>query len=197
MLDKEELLYNELYEKTKDCGRTQFIRLLMEKERKIQELKEQLDDPWKGYSELQEENENLLSRIRDLKKQLGYLRSGEYYNQLKFERDMLQDVVDHGEVSKEDKEFIDMTHRNTELLEENQKLKSELELYENGVYFSSEVDEKGKQIDKLKNQQEKFIKYCEELIDEIVSSHHFKYTKVDYVIQMILNAYKEMIGDRQ
>mgnify|MGYP004619930087 CR=1 FL=1 len=70
MLDKEELLYNELYEKTKDCGRTQFIRLLMEKEREIQEVKEQLDDPWKGYSELQEENEKLLSRIRDLKKQL-------------------------------------------------------------------------------------------------------------------------------
>ena len=36
---------------------------------------------------------------------------------------MLQDLVDNGEVSKEDKEFIDMIHRNTELLEENQKLK--------------------------------------------------------------------------
>jgi len=31
---------------------------------------------------------------------------------------MLQDLVDYGEVSKEDKEFIDMTHRNTELLEQ-------------------------------------------------------------------------------
>ena len=59
----------------------------------------------------------------ELKKQLDYLRSGEYYNQLRFERDMLQNVVDNGEVSKEDKEFIDMTHRNTELLEENQKYK--------------------------------------------------------------------------
>lgn len=38
MLDKEELLFDELYEKTKDCGRTQFIKLLMEKEKVIQEL---------------------------------------------------------------------------------------------------------------------------------------------------------------
>ncbi len=38
MLDNEELLFNELYEKTKDCGRTQFVRLLMEKDREVQKL---------------------------------------------------------------------------------------------------------------------------------------------------------------
>ena len=86
--NENELLFDELYEKTKDCGRVQFINLLMEKEREKQELKEQLD----------------------------YLRSGEYLNQLRFERDMLQHVVDNSKVSKVDKEFIDMTHRNTELL---------------------------------------------------------------------------------
>lgn len=69
---------------------------------------------------LQQENQKL-------KKQLDYLRSGEYYNQLRFERDMLEHVVDNAEVSKEDREFIDMTHRNTELLEENQELKKQLD----------------------------------------------------------------------
>ena len=69
----------------------------------------------KTYDELQLENEQL-------KKQLEYIRSGEYYNQLRFERDMLQNIVDNGEVPKEDKEFIDCTHRNTELLEEKQEL---------------------------------------------------------------------------
>ena len=59
----------------------------------------------------------LIKENQELKKQLEYLRSGEYYNQLRFERDMLQYVADNGKVSKEDKEFIDMTHRNTELLE--------------------------------------------------------------------------------
>ena len=62
-----------------------------------------------GIEELQQENQKL-------KKQLEYLRNGEYYNQLRFENKMLQDIVDNGEVSKEDREFIDCTHRNTELL---------------------------------------------------------------------------------
>ena len=43
---------------------------------------------------------------------------------------MLQDVVDNGEVSEIDKAFIDMTHRNTELLEENQKLKERIDYLE-------------------------------------------------------------------
>ena len=68
----------------------------------------------------------LLVEFKELKKQLEYLRSGEYLNQLKFERNMLENIVQNCEVSKEDKEFIDMTHRNTELLEENQKLKDRI-----------------------------------------------------------------------
>lgn len=44
MLDDNELLFDELYEETKDCGRVQFIKLLMQKEREIKELKKQLDE---------------------------------------------------------------------------------------------------------------------------------------------------------
>ena len=75
---------------------------------------------------LLKENNELANKNQELKKQIASLRSGEYLNQLKFERDMLQDVIDKMKVSKEDKEFIDMTHRNTELLEENEQLKREL-----------------------------------------------------------------------
>lgn len=49
MLDDNELLFDELYEKTKDCGRVQFINLLMKKEREIKELKEQLETVRKKY----------------------------------------------------------------------------------------------------------------------------------------------------
>ena len=49
MLDENELLFDELCEKTKDCGRVQFINLLMEKEREIKELKEQLETVRKKY----------------------------------------------------------------------------------------------------------------------------------------------------
>ena len=67
------------------------------------------------------------SEVYELKKQLEYLRSGEYLNQLRFERDMLQDLVDKKEISKEDKEFIDMTRRNTELLEQQKEFINYLE----------------------------------------------------------------------
>lgn len=38
MLDNEKLLFDELYEKTKNCGRTQFIKLLMRKETQQKEF---------------------------------------------------------------------------------------------------------------------------------------------------------------
>lgn len=66
---------------------------------------------------------NLEKENQELKKQLDYLRSGEYYNQLRFENEMLQQVVDTNGVPSEVYDYIDCTHRNTELLEENQKCK--------------------------------------------------------------------------
>ena len=75
-----------------------------------------LDKHYSKTYELQQENQ-------ELKKQLEYLRSGEYYNQLRFENEMLQQVVDTNGVPSEVYDYIDCTHRNTELLKENQKLK--------------------------------------------------------------------------
>lgn len=65
--------------------------------------------------------EELLRENKQLKKQLKYITSGEYYNQLRFERNMLQDLM-YNEIPKEYKEFVDYTHRNTELLGEKQEL---------------------------------------------------------------------------
>ena len=44
MLGNEKLLFDELYEKTKDCGRVQFVELLMTKERENKELQKQLEE---------------------------------------------------------------------------------------------------------------------------------------------------------
>ena len=65
--------------------------------------------------------EKLQKENQELKRQLEYLRSGEYLNQLKYERNLLESIVQDYEIPKEDKEFIDMTHRNTELLEQINK----------------------------------------------------------------------------
>ena len=88
-----------------------------------------IDDVVRTCKQLQDKKTylDLLKENQELKKQLEYLRSGEYYNQLRFERDMLQYVADNGKVSKEDKEFIDMTHRNTELLEVIEELREYIE----------------------------------------------------------------------
>ena len=87
-----------------------------------QELKLELS----GYRQAILEDKDMLGlkeENQSLKKQLEYLRSGEYYNQLRFENEMLQQVVDTNGVPSEVYDYIDCTHRNTELLEQNQKYK--------------------------------------------------------------------------
>lgn len=75
MLDDNELLFDELYEKTKDFGRVQFINLLMAKEREIQELKKQYCERTdcsgrignsKKLEMLEMENKNLRRTIKKL-----------------------------------------------------------------------------------------------------------------------------------
>lgn len=91
MLDENELLFNELYEKTKDCGRVQFIKLLMEKERENQELKKQLEKKYKKVGTLTgqllyEENTKLINQQKEfvewleqkLKKYTPNLRVNEF-----------------------------------------------------------------------------------------------------------------------
>ena len=75
---------------------------------------------------------------KQLKEQLEYLRSGEYYNQLRFENEMLQQVVDTNGVPSEVYDYIDCTHRNTELLKENQELKDLIDTILNFSFFKEE-----------------------------------------------------------
>ena len=80
--------------------------------------------------EVRKNETKLIEEIKSLEKQIEYLRSGEYYNQLRFENEMLQQVVDTNGVPSEVYDYIDCTHRNTELLKENQELKKQLTTYQ-------------------------------------------------------------------
>ena len=71
MMDENELLFDELYEKTKDCGRTQFIRLLMSKERENQQLKSVIN---KAQGFIREENSLNESEIDELSEILDSYR---------------------------------------------------------------------------------------------------------------------------
>ena len=113
----------------------------------IKDLKERNDKLVNQYRDrdircvsLERQLDELKGENQSLKKQLDYLRSGEYLNQLKFEVSMLEDIVANGKVSEEDKRFIDMAYRNTELLEENQELEKQLEVGEE--QYNDLVEEK-------------------------------------------------------
>ena len=105
----------------------------------------------------------LQQKNQELKKQLEYLRSGEYYNQLRFENKMLQDIVDNGEVSKEDREFIDCTHRNTELLgQQKEFINYMMNTIENITHDETDDEEiKGYLIQRGNTFKEIFSKYKE------------------------------------
>lgn len=55
-MNKEEILYNEIYERTKDFGRTHFIKEIMRLQREYQQLKEINEEHKKLNGELREEN---------------------------------------------------------------------------------------------------------------------------------------------
>ena len=52
LMNKEELLYNEIYERTKDFGRTQFVRELMRLQRENKQLKEKVNHLEANWDEL-------------------------------------------------------------------------------------------------------------------------------------------------
>lgn len=76
MLDENELLFDELYEKTKDCGRVQFINLLINKERENKELKQEIvkykNDRGKNTKRYLELQEYIKSRIDYCKEITGF-----------------------------------------------------------------------------------------------------------------------------
>ena len=129
----------------------------------------------------------LEEKNQELNNQLSYLRSGEYINQLKFERNMLENVANNLEISMEDREFIDMTHRNTELLEENQKLKDQI------AYLRRDIERQETKITDLENER---VPYTNEYVDKVKELHNkatdfikeyrknrnvFKWNEQDYI----------------
>lgn len=108
----------------------------------------------------------------DLKRQLEYLRSGEYYNQIRFENKMLQDIVDNGKVSKEDKEFIDCTHRNTELLEQQKEF-----------------------IKYLGDEKDRLARECSNVYEDSLGHTRLVNEDIFDEINDVLQKYREIIGD--
>ena len=76
-MNKEEILYNEIYERTKDFGRTHFIKEIMRLQKELEQLKE-------IEKEHQRINGRLHLEIKELKEQ---------YNDLVEEKEKLQEQL--------------------------------------------------------------------------------------------------------
>ena len=154
--------------------------------------------------------EQLQQENKQLKEQLEYLRSGEYYNQLRFENEMLQQVVDTNGVPSEVYDYIDCTHRNTELLKENKELKKQVEEYQQELEKADSITQScifnGKKeseisyrkclniLDKKETQQKEFIEYLKhqvKLQEELNDIH------LATGFEEILQKYKEIIGGKE
>lgn len=100
--ENEELLYNQLYEKTKDCGRTQFVKLLMEKEREIERLKSLLKCDYEDNQEIMadiiKEKQELIDYLKEEQNRLARETSAVYEDGLG-KRKLVNEEI-YNEVSK-------------------------------------------------------------------------------------------------
>ena len=75
------ILYEEIYQKTQNCGRTQFVKLLQQNQIKIEQLEKentQLKETLKGTTHCydEEEHQRLIKENEELKKQIEIKNSG-------------------------------------------------------------------------------------------------------------------------
>ena len=88
------------------------------------------------------------------------------------------------------------------LLEENEKLKKELEEMDRKLFFTkNELDMRQKSIDNKLNQQQEFIKYMKNIIEELECDdaddeemRGYLFQRID-TFKEILQKYKEIIGE--
>lgn len=82
-----------------------------------------------------------LHDIKHLREQVEYLKSDEYLKQLKFERDMLQDLVDEEKLSTEIYDIKKITCYNTELIE---KLQQRNNVINNTIKYVGSLSSRGR-----------------------------------------------------
>lgn len=179
MSDENELLFDELYEKTKDCGRVQFIKLLMQKEREIQELKEKVKElsKWDKNKDSRNSrqriaNKNLLKKINELKKQLEV--GEQQYNDLLEEKENLQEQLSIKNLQLEEMKLSKRDYTQENILEMKLTLKE--------------------------NQQKEFIEYLTCYIDalknqeESVEGLDIGEEHILMTLEEVLSKYQEIIG---
>ena len=168
MLDDEELLFDKLYEKTKYCGRTQFIKLLMGKERENKKLKEKYENAVADY-------ETTMSELQELKKQLE-----EYKEEIKELEFIVGLRKKRNLIHKFDKEY-----------DEEDKKKNPNRDY---AGIMPDAEEVYRRYYTMKNQQKEFIEWLTSYIELLNNKPDLiEESEID-LLKEILSKYKETIG---
>lgn len=115
MIDNEKLLFDELYEKTKDCGRVQFVKLLMTKERENQELKQKYLNAVADYESVMFEKGQLKKQLEKKQNPLQGIFSQVNDDMLLRDCGAMQFEID--EYKTQQKEFIEYMNKTIEELE--------------------------------------------------------------------------------
>lgn len=115
MIDNEKLLFDELYEKTKDCGRVQFVKLLMTKERENQELKQKYLNAVADYESVMFKKVQLKKQLEKKQNPLQGIFSQVNDDMLLRDCGAMQFEID--EYKTQQKEFIEYMNKTIEELE--------------------------------------------------------------------------------
>lgn len=128
--ENEEVLYNEFYEKTKDCGRTQFVKLLMKQEEEKKKLKKELKILSDNYKEMDKFHKS------------SFLNRSNYIKQLEQENQQLKNELEQSNaVADTNKELAESYYKEIE------RLKGLLKCdYEDGQSIMAESTTENKQL---------------------------------------------------
>lgn len=128
--ENEEVLYNEFYEKTKDCGRTQFVKLLMKQEEEKKKLKKELKILSDNYKEMDKFHKS------------SFLNRSNYIKELEQENQQLKNELEQSNaVADTNKELAESYYKEIE------RLKGLLKCdYEDGQSIMAESTTENKQL---------------------------------------------------
>ena len=128
--ENEEILYNEFYEKTKDCGRTQFVKLLMKQEEEKKQLKKELKILSDNYKEMDKFHKS------------SFLNRSNYIKELEKENQQLKNELEQSNaVADTNKELAESYYKEIE------RLKGLLKCdYEDGQSIMAESTTENKQL---------------------------------------------------
>lgn len=139
-MNKEEILYNEIYERTKDFGRTHFIKEIMRLQREYQQLKE-------IEKEHQKINGDLRVEIKELKEKYMKLEDKYIHNVSCCNEEDCDLFCEHQELKGRINKIVEIIEKEIESLKDKKRMIMQILTPENG-YLKTDVEYEIKRLER-------------------------------------------------